>query len=206
MKGKRGRYRVWLVDDREENRKKFQESHGRDLDVRTFQLPDEVLSALEGGDKPDALVCDVYFYPDEIEREQIESEVNQKARELGDLAKKFNTADAQLGIRLIRDVHDFFGGKPEFPIYAYTSKGPYLLQDEGFNQLEELNAEWLFKNKYKPYTERRRIVRDIQEYRKRFGWLSRLTKVVVVTGVVSASIGAALSVWFARLAHNWWGW
>ena len=206
MNRKSKKYRVWLVDDREENRKKFKENHGRDLNLDIFRCPDEVMKALEDGDKPDALLCDVYFYSDETRREKFEDLVNEKARELKDLAQQFNAEDAQLGIRLIRDVRDFFGGTPKFPIYAYTSKGPYLMQDEGFKQLEELNAEWLFKNKGHPYTEKRRIARDIEAYRKRFSWRSRLWEVAVVTGLISAIIGAVLGVIFARLAHNWWGW
>jgi hypothetical protein len=181
-------YRVWLVDDREENRKKFS---------------DKVMEALKSGEPPDALVSDVYFYADEVRREEVERLVEEKAQELKRLAQQFKAEDAQLGIRLIRDVRDFFGGAPRFPIYTYTSKGPYLLEDNAFNELEELGAEWLFKNKYQDYTERGRIAKGVEECRKRFDWRYRIRKTVILTGLGSAVLGAVLGVFLDRLARHW---
>ena len=58
-------------------------------------------------------------------------------------AAKFNPEGAQEGIELIKQVRNRFGNSPKFPIYAYTSKGPYLLQGQGFDELERLDVRWL---------------------------------------------------------------
>jgi hypothetical protein len=112
------------------------------------------IRAPDSGEPPDALLCDIYFYDDESERENAESAVKEKAEELRELAQRFDAKKAQQGIALIRYIRDRFDGKPHFPIYAYTSKGPYLMEHEGFEELEKLDVKWLFKNKYDPETER----------------------------------------------------
>ncbi len=69
---KRGvsRPEVWLVDDREENRAKFSCDHNSEF------------TAIRQGRMPDALVCDVYFYKDKEQREEIEKIVKDQIRQL----------------------------------------------------------------------------------------------------------------------------
>jgi len=45
------------------------------------------------------------------------------------------------GITLLQEVSHFY--KDEFPIYAYTSKGPYLLDSIGFDHIGASGAQWL---------------------------------------------------------------
>ena len=163
--------------------------------------------ALDSGEAPHALLCDIYFYDDESEREAVESDVDRKREELSELARTHNAERAQQrGIDLIRWVHDRFHGEPHFPIYAYTSKGPYLMEHKGFEELEKLDAKWLFKNKYDPETERDHIHKDIDEFQEHFGWRHKLRMAVFWTGAGSAVLGAFLGVLFTHLAHRWWGW
>jgi CheY-like chemotaxis protein len=198
------RYRVWLVDDREINRKEFLRDLGGGFDVTVFESPNAVLRALDTCERPDALLCDIYFYDDPEKREAIESRVEHNVKELQKLAAEFGTSEAQAGIDLIANVRAHFGEAPPFPIYAYTSKGPYLLQDNGFERLEELDARWLFKKKYSPQAVTHRIIRDVSEFRGR-DWHRRIWRFVVVTGLISAILGAILGVVFDRLARYWFG-
>ncbi len=198
------RYRVWLVDDREVNRRDFQKDHASDFEITVFETPGAVLQALRTSDPPDALLCDIYFYDDPTKRDAIETRVEEQVKELKKLAIEFGTTQAQEGIGLIANVRARFGGSPPFPVYAFTSKGPYLLQNEGFDRLEELEARWLFKKRYSTQAVQHRIVRDIAEFQKRY-WPRRAWRFVVATGLISAFGGAVLGVVFDRLARSWFG-
>jgi CheY-like chemotaxis protein len=192
------RIRVWLVDDREENRNKFIERHGNEFQVKTFESPDQLLTALDKEEPPDALLCDIFYYPDRDERERVEARIAKEAKRIEDLAGELHANEAADGIGLIQRVRQRFHDR--FPIYAYTSKGPYLLHNESFDRLEELNTRWLFKNKYSPQIERDRISRDVAESRERNQLTGRIWSVAWRAGLVTAIIGALLSVVFDRLA------
>lgn len=196
------KYEVWLVDDREENRTNFKQRHSAEWDVKTFERPDDVLTALSRGPLPDALVCDIYFYDDPVKREAIEELVQTKAQELKAMASRFDPKKAQKGIGLIENVHAKFGGRPKFPVFAYTSKGAFLLHDEAYSRLEAASAHWLFKGKYSAQQERSVVNRVIRELEAR-GLSSRLRPLVIATGIISAVVGALFGVFFA---HLWWGW
>jgi hypothetical protein len=91
---------------------------------------------------------------------------------------------------MIQDIHDRFGGLP-CRVYAYTSKGPYVLQSDGFEALERLGVSWFFKNKYSPAIERGRIERDVAQSREEryrrlvYGW-------IVASGLLGALLGVLL--------------
>ena len=65
----------------------------------------------------------------------------------------------------MNDIRKQFRGTLPFPIYVHTSKGPYLLQSDGFQRLEELEARWLFKGQLDPPHVRHRLETDIREFR-----------------------------------------
>ncbi|MBZ5619953.1 MAG: hypothetical protein LAQ69_14710 [Acidobacteriia bacterium] len=193
--------RVWLVDDRKENRDRFVERHGSEFDVRTFESPDSLISAIAKDHRPDALLCDIFFYSDPGQREEVEERVAKEAKRIESLASELHADKAADGIGLIRRVRQRFDNEPPFPIYAYTSKGPYLLHGESFDRLEESDAPWLFKNKYSTQIERHRISEDIKQFQKRDQWTPRrMWSVAWRTGLVTAILGALLSVLFDRLA------
>ena len=163
------RYKVWFVDDLPANRKRFEQEHGDDFRVKTFTSPDEVLDAIRKHGAPDALLCDIYFYDSVAEAEQIEKKVNEEAQRLRQVGETIqaNREEAQKGIPLIEEVVKSKGySKKPFPVYAYTSKGPYLLQGPAFDRIAKSGARWLLKGKYPPGTERWVIDRDIRELRE----------------------------------------
>ena len=192
---------VWLVDDRQQNRKTFEQNHGIEFEIELFSEPDQVLSALREGRRPDALVCDVYFYRDEREREEIERIVDKHAKQLLQDVQSFNPAAAEEGIALMQSVSDHFHGRPPFPVFAYTSKGPYLLQTESFDKIEGLDAKWLFKNKYSAQAERRRIRMEIESFAEERDWRRRAWRIAWQAGLIAAVIGAILGVIFDRFAR-----
>jgi CheY-like chemotaxis protein len=194
--------RVWLVDDRKENREKFLSDHNSEFEVRLFSEPDEVTAALRQGQKPDALVCDIYFYKDEKEREEIEKIVRDQIEHLQVEAARFNPTQAEEGIALMKSVTDQFNGKVPFPMFAHTSKGPYLLHTESFNEIEDLGAKWLFKNKYSVQNERREIRSQIDLFAERSDWSRKAWDVAWKTGLVMAIVGAVLGVLADRIARH----
>jgi CheY-like chemotaxis protein len=193
--------RVWLVDDLEENRARFVERHKAEFDVKTFGSPDSLLDAIGKEGPPDALLCDIFFYPDAAEREQVERRVEKEAKRIENLAAELRADESADGIGLIRTVRERFHNDPPFPIYAYTSKGPYLLHGGNFDRLEELDARWLFKNRCSPQIERHRISKDIAEFQERNQWTPRrMWSVAWRAGLLTAVLGSLLSVLFDRLA------
>jgi hypothetical protein len=196
------RTRVWLVDDREENRRRFVERHGTEFEVRTFETPDQLMREIQKENPPDALLCDIFYYQDSQEREAVEARVDDEAKRIEGLAAELHAEGAAEGIGLIQRVRHHFQDNPPFPIYAYTSKGPYLLHKDSFDRLEELDARWLFKNKYSIQTERHRISKDVAEFRERNEWPRRIWSVAWRTGLVMAIGGAVLGVLLDRLAKH----
>jgi len=196
------RLSVWLVDDREVNRNNFVARHGNEFEARTFQTPDQLVAALQQGYVPDALLCDIFFYQDDEQREAVEKRVETEAKRIENLSAELHADQAADGIGLITRVRKHFKDDPPFPIYAYTSKGPYLLHQGGFDRLEELNARWLFKNKYSPQIERHRIIEDVEDFRERHQITRRLWAVAWRTGLVMAIFGSILGVVADRVARH----
>ena len=133
------------------------------------------------------------------EREAKEARVAQKAIQIERLATELGADKAADGIGLIERVRQEFGDNPPFPIYAYTSKGPYLLHNDSFDRLEQLNARWLFKGRYSPQVERRRIIKDIAAFQEQNQWTRRIRTAALRAGIIGALIGAVLSVALDRL-------
>ena len=185
------RYRVWPVDDREKNREDFRRRHSADFELEVFEKPKDVYQAILDGRRSDALLCDIFFIEDPTQREDLEMRVKRQAEEL---RKTLATPglNQESGIQLIDDIRQRLGETPRFLIYAYTSKGPYLLQDEGFERLEKLDARWLFKGKYSAPAEYHRIITDIEAFKDRFNWPKRLWQIAIATGASSAVFGVLL--------------
>jgi hypothetical protein len=167
---------IWYVDDLPENLERFEQNHGDTFIVRTFSRPDDVLDALTSGSKPDALLCDIFFYETIETAKEMEDRVGTKAAELRQFGESIgaNRVDYQAGIKLIETVSERFGAR--FPIYAYTSKGPYLLADIGFDRIGATGARWLFKGKFGPHTERLILRQDIEESRVRNSFTMRAAR------------------------------
>src|SRR5208282_1012286 len=59
---------VWLVDDILANRVRFEKYQDKQNDfvVKTFDRPGKVRKEIDEGQWPDALLCDIFFYPEGI--------------------------------------------------------------------------------------------------------------------------------------------
>jgi len=188
---------VWFVDDLSSNLHRFENNHGRDFKTRTFEKPSQVLDALDKEHLPDALLCDIYFYDSVSKAESIEERINHEAKNIREIAKSIgaDSEETQKGITLIENVVRHFNGKPPFPIYAYTSKGPYILGVPGFDRVVRSGAKWLFKGRYDPDTERWIINRDIREIKSQ-KWQKLVWKylwvIISATGIISWFIGKFL--------------
>jgi len=166
---------VWLVDDLPRNLRKFEENHRGYFKIETFSKIDEVLDQIHEKDYPDALLCDVFFYDSVEEAERVEAEIENLATQLKGTAQKIGVHDHQhaAGIQLMRKIYEFFGNKPpRFPMYAYTSKGPFLLEQSEWDNISTYGAEVLLKNRVLPERERLEIKGDIAIARARHSWLA----------------------------------
>jgi len=203
LTGNAHRFRVWLVDDSEQNRTDFYDGQKHHFDVETFSTPAELLDALRTG-APDALLCDIYFYDDSLQREKIEERVRERAAQLREEVSTIAPDTAQRGIRLMNDIRKQFRGTLPFPIYVHTSKGPYLLQSDGFQRLEELEARWLFKGQLDPPHVRHRLETDIREFRDQHNWRKGMWQVAIRAGFVGAVFGVlSLLSGSARVSNRW---
>ena|SRR5258708_29519511 len=185
---------VWYVDDLPANLQKFKQNHDQVFTVETFSSPTEVLQALAKS-KPDALLCDIFFYADVQTAEAMEGRVRARALEIQRFGEEIgaSTLGNQAGIPLLQAVSARFKGR--FPIYAYTSKGPYLLDEISFERIGETGARWLFKNKYGPATEQLIILQDVEEFRLKNSFALRVARYFWVALFGSGVLGG-LVVWF----------
>ena len=205
------RHRVWFVDDLPSNREKFETDHREDFSVRTFEKPVDVLDAIRRDGPPDALLCDIYFYDTVDEAIEIESKVSAEATRLREVADSLdaNRDDARQGIDLIEEVAKAFGGNTPFPIYAYTSKGPYLLGGPAFDRIVKSGAGWILKGKYDAGTERwviDRDIRDLERNRLRNTVWRYLWVILVVTGVLGWFVGKGLEAVGCQPRHGTFHW
>jgi PleD family two-component response regulator len=52
---------VWYVDDLPTNLENFKKNHCQAFNIKTFSSPNQVVAELTTS-KPDALLCDIFFY------------------------------------------------------------------------------------------------------------------------------------------------
>ena len=184
---------VWYVDDLPSNLEKFTNRHGEAFTIRTFRNPEEVNAALAKS-QPDALLCDVFFYDNVETAENIERRVHEKAEEIRKFGEEIgaNKIAHQAGIPLIQTVAARFG--KTFPIYAYTSKSPYLLDGLGFDRIGSAGARWLFKGKYGSSTEQVIIQQDIEEFRSKNSITMKIARFFWLASFASGILGG-LIVW-----------
>ena len=160
--------KVWFVDDLPRNRKAFKTHHKGHFSITLFSKPGAVLERIRNREYPDALLCDVFFYETVSEAERIEKQIEQLAKELKKKAMAMNLYDHKhaAGIDLMRRVYEHFQQqgepRPPFPIYAYTSKGPFLLEQKEWKKISSYGVQVLLKNRVMPDVERMEIEGDIQ--------------------------------------------
>jgi hypothetical protein len=142
------KYTVWFVDDLPRNRATFEANHGNDFAIETFSKTSDVLNRIHNGEYPDALLCDIFFYDTVEEAERVEKAIADLAENLKKTAIKIGVHDHThaIGITLMRQIYEHFKKhSPPFPMYAYTSKGPFLLEQSEWDKISEYGAEVLLK-------------------------------------------------------------
>jgi len=160
--------KVWFVDDLPRNRKAFRTHHKNHFAITLFSKPGAVLKRIRKRDYPDALLCDVFFYDTVKEAEWVENEIARLAKELKKTAIDMRLYDHThaAGIDLMRSIHGHFvkegRPRPAFPVYAYTSKGPFLLEQQDWKDISKWGAQVLLKNRVSVESERMEIEGDIQ--------------------------------------------
>jgi CheY-like chemotaxis protein len=158
--------RVWFVDDLPSNRERFEKNHKEAFDIRLFTKPAEVVHCLSQ-EQPDALLCDIFFYKNVKKAERIEAKVKQMASQLKAVAHDIgaDTQKSLAGIKLIEEIGREHGGTPPFPVFAYTSKGPYILEQPAWDRIVNAGAKILLKGQFSPDAEEMMILSEIRRYR-----------------------------------------
>jgi predicted nucleotide-binding protein len=162
------KWEVWLVDDLPSNLKDFRSNHEDHYDIRTFRHPSQVMRKIRKGKCPDALLCDVFFYDTAKEAERVEKEVDKLSENLKRAATKVKANDHSRtsGIDLMEEIYEHFDRqRPPFPMYAYTSKGPFLLERKEWKKLSKFGVEILLKKRVAANNEQHKIDTDI-DFRK----------------------------------------
>jgi predicted nucleotide-binding protein len=156
--------KVWFVDDLPRNLEKFEANHRDHFDVTAFSKTNEVLKLIQDGKRPDALLCDVFFYDSVEEAGRVEDDVAKLAQDLKATAAKWRANDPERakGIKLMRQIYEHYGNHaPLFAMYAYTSKGPFLLEQTDWENISKYGAQVLLKNRVTAEAEREEIEGDI---------------------------------------------
>jgi hypothetical protein len=167
------RYTVWFVDDLPKNLRDFETNHASDFNIKTFAKPSEVLSRIRNKEYPHALLIDVFFYETAERAQEVENEVAELAQKLKEAATKLGLMDHRYaaGITLMENIYDHFNKQPPpFPMYAYTSKGPFLLEQKDWQKISGYGAEVLLKGKVTPQSEVTEIVGDIETSIAKNSW------------------------------------
>lgn len=80
----------------------------------------------------------------------------------------------------MENIYNHFDRKPPpFPMYAYTSKGPFLLEQKDWQKISEYGAEVLLKGKVAPQSEVTEIVGDIETSFAKKSWSAWLKRVFI---------------------------
>jgi len=110
----------------------------------------------------------VFFYDTVKEAELVETQIARLAKQLRKTAIDHDLYDDRhaAGLDLMRRIYEHFlkegRSRPAFPIYAYTSKGPFLLAQKDWRNISTWGAQVLLKNRIAVETERMEIDGDIQ--------------------------------------------
>jgi CheY-like chemotaxis protein len=197
--------KVWFVDDLPENLKRFRSNHASHFDIETFSNTGEVLSRINKKEYPDALLCDVFFYDTVEEAREVELKVDELAAQLKRTATEIGVNDHRhaVGITLMKNIYEHFGEKrPKFPLYAYTSKGPFLLEQTEWENISRYGAEVLLKNKITAEREWTEIEGDIAISKREHSLRARAHRVTRI--ILSALLPGLFYLFLGRYLRGAW--
>jgi hypothetical protein len=91
-------------------------------------------------------------------------------------------------------------------MYAYTSKGPLLLEQSEWKKISEYGAEVLLKGRVTPDAERTEIVGDIELLRSKLSWSARMKAGTpsLVRRLLEGLFFIGLSLAIGRLVRGSW--
>ena len=164
---------IWYLDDITEHIDEFCKAHNDEFRTVPFEKPSRVLHELDSAAKyPDALLCDVFIYDNKEIASEHEGCVDKITKQLEDMQKQIGANESKNlgGIDAMEGVCRFFkdrGRKVPFPIYAYTTKAPYLLGEMGWDRITATDAKILLKGRITRKAEGARIQDDINDYHAR---------------------------------------
>jgi hypothetical protein len=124
-------------------------------------------------------LCDVFFYESVAEAERVEERTEELARTLKRTATDtgLNDHGHAAGITLMRNIVQHFNKRPlPFPMYAYTSKGPFLLEQSDWDDISKFGAQVLLKNPVTPDIERTEIEGDIKIHKAERSWFAKMNR------------------------------
>ena len=201
--------KVWLVDDLPSNLEKFRRNHKDDFAIETFSKTKDVLDRIHNEEYPDALLCDIFFYSTVTEAEHVEKKVAELADDLKKTALKIGVHDHThaAGITLMREIYEHFKKRrPPFQMYAYTSKGPFLLEQKEWEKIFEYGAKVLLKGRVTPDAERTEIVGDIEVIRNRNSWAAKMKFAMptLIWSLLQGLFFIGLSLVIGRLVRGTW--
>jgi CheY-like chemotaxis protein len=187
----RKRLKVWLVDDLASNRDDFKTRHQDHFHVQVFSsitTMKEKLDAATRAKKPDAILCDVYFFDEEAEAQAAEDRVAQLRPSLDAMAVELKAEKHAAGVELIEYLKP---AESKSAVFAFTSKAPYLMHGDGFERIAKAGAAWLFKGKLGAEFERVVIEREVRDVRSSKRWRPKWQR-AWTGGFRGIAIGAVL--------------
>src|SRR5215471_10655289 len=108
------------------------------------------------------------FYDTAEEGERAEKAIADLAANLKKTATEIGVHDQMhaIGITLMQQIYEHFKNHPPpFPMYAYTSKGPFLLEQREWDRISEYGGKVLLKGRVTSDRERTEIIGDIELHR-----------------------------------------
>lgn len=189
---------ILYCEDQENARQDFIKRHGNDFEINTISDIQDLIFHLKKLKKlPDLLLLDL-FHPRGIpNQEEVGILIDQKLQEItekiSDVKKYVDQAWDPIGIEALQEIRQHYPAH-KLPVLIYTRIGLFLLEDDKVRALENLDADWLIKDKERisPTTESIRIRR----YIKKCTESRRLLKRDVSLAVISAILGVVLSKLF----------
>jgi len=184
------RLKVWFVDDEQERHAEFDRRHGARYDVRHFRRPDEVLAALENGEKPDLLLSDIFFLREGCEDRaaEMQRELRELDERLAAFARRYAEVYAPEGLELAAKLHR---ERRPFPNVVYSSKAAILLDERGFSRIaREAGPAWILKGKEDAEAEQLKI----ESVSLGWSWRRRYLQVKGLLAIVA--IAALAMGWF----------
>lgn len=189
---------VWIVDDEEERHAELDRRHGDRYSIRHFYRPDDVLEALENGEKPDVLLSDVFFLREEQRNraEEMQRESRELQERLADFAGRYSEVYAPEGLELAAKLRR---NRCPFPNIIYSSQAAILLDERGFSRIaREAGPVWILKGREDTEAERMKI----ESVSLGWGWRRRYLQVkglLVIVAMVAVAVGWFLGLLLGRI-------